>query len=87
MEIRTQDENDRAHVLFGDSPFWLGANDIQDEGHWVWASNQEEVNLNEFWYEGRPFQNTERNCLILFPNQGTLDQLCTDRFNFFCDKK
>ena len=87
IEIRTQDENDRAHILFGDSPFWLGANDKQEEGHWVWESNQEDVNLNEFWFEGRPSDNSQRNCLILFPDRGMFDYICSDRFNSFCDMK
>lgn len=29
--------------------FWIGANDLSDEGAWVWDGNNDNVDVNQFW--------------------------------------
>ena len=87
MEIRSQKEFEKA-VSFGqkfEGDFWLGASDIQEEGDWVWESNQEEVNRNEFWIRKRPHNRTDVNCLAFLKPRGLFDWHCTARLNSVCE--
>ena len=43
---------------------WLGANDIEKEGTWVW--NEKENGFNSSWLYGAPNNlNKKENCLVL----------------------
>ena len=87
MKIRSQKEFEKV-VTFGqkfERDFWLGASDIQAEGSWVWESNQEEVNRNEFWIRERPQNRTDVNCLAFSEPRGLFDWHCTARLNLVCE--
>ena len=66
MEIRTQEEFETA-LRFKEElgGLWLGGNDLQQHGNWVWDSNNEQVSLNEFWRIGNPTGVINRDCLSL----------------------
>ncbi|CAL4067941.1 unnamed protein product, partial [Meganyctiphanes norvegica] len=43
---------------------WLGANDIQFEGTWIWENSKYQLYLsNNMWYPDYPSGGTSRNCL------------------------
>ena len=85
MEVRNQEEFDRAlrFRLTIPSPIWLGGSDIQVEGNWVWDSNGEAVNLNQFWLETRPDNSPSRNCILL--DRGMFDFGCNYGQSSFCE--
>ena len=68
MEIRTQEELETAVRLIVENTwfwFWLGANKQGEEGQWLWDSNQEVVNLDEFWEVGKPTNYIGFDCLTM----------------------
>ena len=56
MEVRSQEQFEEAtqfRLEFG-RHIWLGGSDSQEEGVWVWDSNQEGMNMEQFWGSGEP---------------------------------
>ena len=84
MEIRLHEELDRAIQYSSTYPLWIGGSDIQEEGNWVWNSNQEEVNLNEFWYDNGPYYDIDTNCLAVFRG-AFIDNRCSSVGIFACE--
>ena len=86
MELRTQEEYDAARQLAQENTytFWLGANDIQTEGNWIWDSNGEEVERNDFWRSGKPTDLNFFNCLGI-DHVGLLDFQCPSDLRFVCE--
>ena len=86
MEIRTQEEYDSA-VGFSQefsAYFWLGGSDLQVDGNWVWESNREGVDMNEFWYSGMPRDRNDLNCLGM-DSFGMYDWYCHLGYNSVCE--
>ena len=57
MEVRTQEEFDKAVQLVAQTEngkFWLGGNDMDQEGVWVWDSNRERMDMARFWNNHEP---------------------------------
>ena len=86
MEVRTQEEFQTARKFYNEigSYFWIGATNRETEGNWVWDSNQEEVNLNEFGVNGTPTENQDNNCLAMRSN-GMFDWRCGAIRKFVCE--
>ena len=81
MEIHTHEEFRKTGQLLQEieqSFVWLGGSDLQEEGNWVWDSNQESINRMEFWYPGRPYDHNENhNCLGFYSTAMTDSVGCT----------
>ena len=73
MEVKTQEQYEQAQQFYSDVGlvFWLGANDLQNEGSWIWNS-VEEVNVR-FWAPSKP---GEEDCMAMGEN-GFFDKSCT----------
>ena len=87
MEVRTQEDYERALQLFqelGNYPFWLGGNDIEEEGVWVWDSNDEVIDMNRFWYSGEPSDNSE-DCIMMWAPIGFCDYTCSESLPYICE--
>ncbi|XP_056596738.1 CD209 antigen-like protein C [Triplophysa dalaica] len=77
---------------------WIGLNDLDTEGRWVWVSNQtlEETGL-QFWLKRESGQNepdnwkgedsSGENCAITRILDHWSDVPCKRNFNFICEKK
>ncbi|XP_051729706.1 CD209 antigen-like protein E isoform X2 [Ctenopharyngodon idella] len=79
---------------------WIGLNDLDTEGHWVWVNNQ---TLNEtgvqFWFNGGPSEPDNwrvqdpsgENCASLGDENGNFqswfDASCKKKKKFICEKK
>ena len=63
MEIRSQGQYDSAIRLREEHDiwFWIGASRAALGANWLWNSDQEEVNLSEFWKSGG--QDTHNHCV------------------------
>jgi len=56
VTINDQAEQDWLVSTFGTDTFWIGFNDIEEEGVWVWASGEEVTYTN--WAPGEPNNTT-----------------------------
>ena len=86
MEIRSQEDYDRAiqfEAAFG-RQFWLGASNFGMGDIWVWNSNGEEVNRNDFWGNGRPSNLGLLNCLEM-RSTGMTDASCASSLQSVCE--
>ena len=83
MEVRSQEQFEEAtqfRLEFG-RHIWLGGSDSQEEGVWVWDSNNEEIS-NEFWISSiEPNGGSRENCLGFLYNDEDAGY-----FSFFCDR-
>ena len=86
MEVRTQEEYDRALQLKSEKgDFWIGGHDIVDEGVWIWNSTGEEINMDRFWRNGQPDNYIfDEHCLQM-TGIGLNDQSCANIFPFVCE--
>ena len=48
-------------IFQGRENIWIGINDLQIEGRWVYASNNETVTFNR-WFPGNPDGGEQENC-------------------------
>ncbi|XP_073668862.1 C-type lectin domain family 6 member A-like isoform X3 [Paramisgurnus dabryanus] len=76
---------------------WIGLNDLETEGQWVWVNNQtlEETGV-QFWYNNEPdnwkvMDPSGENCASLGDGNGNLhtwfDGSCQKIKRFICEKK
>ena len=90
IEMKSQEEFDRTVQISDEiGEFWLGGSDIQQEGVWVWNSNNEQINMNQFWYRAsEPDGGTDQNCLMFFNHNsvaGSLSSVCGNAKKFACE--
>ena len=86
MEVRTQEEFDRAYRFLreiGDI-IWLGGSDREVEGEWRWESSAERIDMNKFWESGQPNEIGDQNCLYMLSVRFG-DFKCSFRLPFVCE--
>ena len=93
MEVRTQEEYDRALGHWDKvGNFWLGGNDIEQEGVWIWISNGERMSMDRFWATSsdNPAHDNPNNsqgsehCLEMW-GIGFNDVICSEPKVFICE--
>ena len=88
MEVRTQEEFETAQRFLEEiqERIWLGGSDIQEEGVWIWASNDERINMDLLWRDGEPNNggSGSEHCLD-FVTEGFNDNVCTEKYYFVCE--
>ena len=68
MEVKTQTHYDKAVQFYHEIEykFWLGASYLRDEEVWVWDSNRDVMNMDEFWEETYPTsEREEHDCVMM----------------------
>ena len=89
MEVRTQDEFDRARQVGQEiGRFHLGGSDIQQEGVWIWESNGDQINMDQFWSTNEPNGGTDQNCLLFKvppDSVGLASGICQNGRGFACE--
>ena len=89
MEAKTQLQFDAVVQMrsTAGSSIWLGGNDIEEEGVWVWNSNGEAIDMNRFWLDGRPYEgDNARNCLMMASETGFVDYNCaSSAYSYVCE--
>lgn len=70
--------------------FWVAANDIGHEGHFVWATTGTNMTIAR-WHEDNPNNNGGEDCVEVayWPTSkrwGMNDHKCSQTRNFFCEE-
>ena len=70
-----------------DLPIWLGGSDLETEGQWKWASTENEVSRDPyFWKSDQPDNgDREEHCLEMHPYGEWNDEKCSDRQISVCE--
>ena len=93
MEVRTQEEYDRALGHWDKvGNFWLGGNDIEEEGVWIWISNGERMNMDRYWatssenpdHDNSNHDQGSEHCLEMW-GIGFNDVICSEAKVFICE--
>ncbi|XP_053407165.1 perlucin-like protein [Mercenaria mercenaria] len=92
VEIDDATENqylvNQAKLINSKESFWIGLNDLQEEGSWVWVDSNEAVSYTN-WYPGQPDNEaSNENCAHLNPVYNDLwnDKECYSLLNYICEK-
>ena len=90
MELRTQDEFDRALQFRLDlGTLWLGGTDSGTENNWRWISNNDPINWSsQYWLNGGPYHNRyDLNCLAMqyASDTGIYDWFCNVSHSVACE--
>lgn len=72
--------------IFKAGHFWIGISDIIEEDRWIYSSDQQPIQVNDF-DASQPNQHTSANCVALwkFYHGHWVDESCTTRYNFICE--
>ena len=83
LEVRTQEEFDQAQNLRSEigSQFWLGGSYREADGEWRWESNDDLINMTQFWADGQPYKN--ERCLTIY-GDGFYDNSCSSSHQYVC---
>ncbi|XP_065089681.1 perlucin-like [Ochlerotatus camptorhynchus] len=80
-------------VKSGKVELWIGANDLNKEGHFVWNGNGKPVAYSK-WLPGKPDnKNGKEHCVHLWYekaknlNWGWNDVVCSSKRRFVCERK
>lgn len=71
-----------------DSNIWIGANDIENEGRWIWSSDNTTVHYFP-WRSDQPDNfHSEEHCAHIFSDKegGWNDLHCSGRLFFTCER-
>ena len=85
LEFRSEDEHDKAIQLASElgHGFWVGGNDFEEEGVWVWNRNGEEIETDQLWAPNEPNGGAQENCLEIYQG-GINDLACEDVRRYVC---
>lgn len=66
--------------------FWIGISDIIEEDRWIYSSDQQPIQVNDF-HVSQPNDHTSANCVLLWKafHGHWGDEPCTTRYNFICE--
>ena len=82
--VEVNDEEENYFVYSNAARCWIGANDIDDEGTWVW-SNGASWDW-ETWVAGEPNNNGDEDCAGIWTDGDWNDWSCSNEYDFICEK-
>ena len=78
-----------SHHSFQGHPFWVGANDRETEGTFIWQKSLNEVNA-DYWRHGEPNNSGNEDCVMMDPHArsfGILNDIdCMAKVKFVCER-
>ncbi|XP_027047022.1 uncharacterized protein LOC113674731 isoform X3 [Pocillopora damicornis] len=81
--ILSDDEETMISQVYSKSDFWIGYNDIDNEGDWVWSDRMTSSYTN--WDDKSP-NNGGVSCAIVTSTGKWHDEPCQSQFSFICKK-
>nr|XP_022310794.1 uncharacterized protein LOC111116095 [Crassostrea virginica] len=87
VDIADQRENEFVHGLIKNNKnTWLGGNDGDREGSWVWSGGLLSWNYAN-WKAGQPDDSNSEDCLMMYPENGEWNDLkCSETLMFVCER-
>ncbi|XP_033108741.1 uncharacterized protein LOC117110226 [Anneissia japonica] len=64
---------------------FIGMNDINVEGDWVWVNGDRVVNSFTYWKDGEPDNLNNQDCGLIFSNGEWRDNICSKKLNSICE--
>jgi C-type mannose receptor len=66
---------------------WLGGNDQDTEGTWVWLTDEDMIFEN--WADGEPNDSGGEDCMIMRMNEGGTwdDRDCDNAYHYYCERE
>ena len=85
IEPRTAELNEIAQSYAGEDKLWIGANDIDTEGTWVWVSDREALDFTD-WADNQPNDGdgNGQDCAAMQGNGAWGDIQCTATRRYVC---
>ncbi|XP_780522.4 uncharacterized protein LOC575010 [Strongylocentrotus purpuratus] len=85
--VADQDESNFLLVLsrrtFGTNSYWIGFNDLDEEGTWAWTDGSVTSYTN--WYSGEPSGGLEHCGVLRWSSDGTWnDAACSSTYGYIC---
>ncbi|XP_030843511.1 C-type lectin lectoxin-Enh5-like [Strongylocentrotus purpuratus] len=85
--VADQDESNFLFVLssrtFGTNYYWIGFNDLNEEGTWAWTDGSVSSYTN--WYSGEPSGGSEHCGVLRWSSDGTwYDADCSSTYGYIC---
>lgn len=88
-EINSYSENSyiKQQVGYRKDTFWLGGTDLVKEYHWVWATSQRGITINN-WYRNQPdnYRGKEHCMEIYYKSEKWSDRYCRESRKFICER-
>ncbi|XP_078327464.1 lectin BRA-3-like [Crassostrea virginica] len=87
VDIADPAENAFVHGLIkNNGNTWLGGNDLDAEGSWVWSGNLLNWNYAN-WRAAQPDNWNSEDCLMMYTEDGTWNDLsCSNTLPFVCER-
>ncbi|KAL4231021.1 hypothetical protein ACF0H5_011393 [Mactra antiquata] len=99
VEIETAAENTYLKAqaqIYAKDQFWIGLNDVGEEGTWVWMNSKTPLGTTGFtdWFPGQPDNHgVDQNCAAFYINPAHHaaswqwnDVACVTRNHYICEK-
>ena len=79
--------NINGHFQPQNTPIWLGGQDINKEGSWIWQTSGDDIEYSKFQV-GEPNGGANENCLLMYYENGNwMDIPCTNAYNYhLCER-
>ncbi|XP_075711551.1 hepatic lectin-like [Rhinoderma darwinii] len=73
----------------GNTPYWIGLNDIEEEGNWTWVDKTDYKSSYKYWMPNEPSNNgAEEDCAQVWKEGKWNDKSCRDSNSYaICEKK
>ena len=90
MEVETQEQFEQVLQIASNMQrdVWLGGNDIEEEGVWVWDVNNQRIDMNQFWGTRQPSRNgdpdSDVDCLLFQWDDLFDDKSCSRARSYLC---
>ncbi|XP_062616788.1 lectin BRA-3-like isoform X1 [Saccostrea cucullata] len=65
---------------------WIGANDIEQEGRFVWTGNNRDVTSYSNWYPNEPDNKAGQDCVHMCREGIWGDYGCGGTYSYICEK-